>query len=32
MYALDREAIVRECLAGQGVVADSLLAPGKLGV
>ena len=27
MYALDREAIVRDVLAGQGVVADSLLTP-----
>ena len=27
LYALDREAVVRDVLAGQGVVADSLLTP-----
>ncbi len=27
LYALDREAVVREALAGQGVVANSLLTP-----
>jgi peptide/nickel transport system substrate-binding protein len=27
MYALDRESIVRDVLAGQGVVSDSLLTP-----
>jgi peptide/nickel transport system substrate-binding protein len=27
LYALDREAVVRDVLAGQGVVADSLLMP-----